>query len=346
MRSTLILAAIGAALQCLPAHAQKLPQLQFQHHDWELACDNTRTCRAAGYHAEEGDYRPVSVLLERKAGPDEPVVAELCLGDAGEDAPTPGAVTMLVDGRALGAVTLADSAGALSRVQSAALLEAVAGSGKVTWRAGDRTWALSGKGASAVLLKMDEFQGRLGTPGAAIRKGGKPEQGVLAPLAKPVVNVPPVPSGELPPLAGEQKRLLLATLRKTDGSEDCADLETIATGEEEFSYAPLDSERMLVSARCWRGAYNEGHGYWVVNRKPPFSPVLVTDSGTDYAEGFIGASHKGRGIGDCWGSNGWAWDGRRFVHTDAATTGMCREVAAGGAWNLPTLVSDVRRAGK
>ncbi len=23
--------------------------LAFTHHDWELACDNTRTCRAAGY---------------------------------------------------------------------------------------------------------------------------------------------------------------------------------------------------------------------------------------------------------------------------------------------------------
>lgn len=346
MRSTLILAAIGAAFHCLPAHAQKLPQLQFQHHDWELACDNTRTCRAAGYHAEVGDYLPVSVLLERKAGAGEPITATLQLGETRDDAPAADSLLMLVEGREVGDVVLEGGSGVLSSRQTAALLKGISGTAKVAWRAHGQIWILSGKGASAVLLKMDEFQGRLDTPGAAIRKGGRTERGVLPPLAKPVVDVPAVPTGELPPLAGEEKRLLLATLRKTGGSEDCGDLEAIATGEEEFHYAPLDGKRMLVSARCWRGAYNEGHGYWVVNRKPPFAPTMVTESGTDYAQGFIGASHKGRGIGDCWGSNGWAWDGRRFVHTDAATTGMCREIAAGGAWNLPTLVSEVRQAGK
>ena len=47
-----------------PARAQSANGLYFQHRDWEIACDNTGTCRAAGYHAEADDRR-VSVLLTR-----------------------------------------------------------------------------------------------------------------------------------------------------------------------------------------------------------------------------------------------------------------------------------------
>jgi len=33
------------------------------------------------------------------------------------------------------------------------------------------------------------------------------------------------------------------------------------------------------------------------------------------------------------------WDGHSFVHTSSSTTGMCKLVAAGGAWTLPTIVT-------
>jgi len=339
--ATILLTVFAAANPFMALQAAGLPQLSFQHHDWELACDNTRTCRAAGYHAEEGGKLPLSVLLERKAGGGQAFVARLRLGDADDGIDLPASVSMQVDGRALGSVKLdgEEAIGTLSASQAEALLRAVAGSGKVAWRAGGRSWALSGKGASAVLLKMDEFQGRIGTPGAAIRKGDRAEREALPALPAPLVEAASVPAGDLPRLGKEEERTLLATLRKTAGNEDCGDLEAIATGESAFAYAPLAQGKMLVSARCWRGAYNEGHGYWVANRKPPFSPVLVTQSGTDYYKGVIGAAHKGRGIGDCWGHDEWVWDGRRFVHTASSTTGMCRGIAAGGGWTLPTLVS-------
>lgn len=345
MRTTLSLAtAFALAATVQSALAAEPPSVRFKHNDWELACDNTRTCRAAGYHAEEGENAPVTVQLERRAGPGAPFSGRLWLGDVPDAADIPGNVMMSVDGRALGAIKLGEEepTGDLSPAQTAALLRAVAGTGKVAWRAGKRSWTLSGAGASAVLLKMDEFQGRLGTQGAAIRKGPKDDSGVLPPLPAPVVVAAKVPTSTLPALGKEDQRQLLATLRKTAGNDDCADLEAIATGEGEFSSAPLTKDKMLVSARCWRGAYNEGYGYWIANRKPPFSPVLVTQSGTDYDKGVIGAAHKGRGIGDCWGHDEWVWDGRRFVHTESGTTGMCRGIAAGGAWSLPTLVSEVR----
>jgi hypothetical protein len=53
-----------------------LPSTTFSHKDWELACDNTRTCRAAGYH-EEDDGPNATILLTRAAGPNQPVTVEL-----------------------------------------------------------------------------------------------------------------------------------------------------------------------------------------------------------------------------------------------------------------------------
>lgn len=345
MRSILILAAVvAAAIDIGPAGAAAPPHVRFSHHDWELACDNTRTCRAAGYHAQEGDYAPVSVLLERRAGPGQPFAATLRLGETNEADPDLRQVTMLVDGKALGSVAIAGDAGSgrLSGVQAEALLRAVAGSGKVAWRAGKRSWTLSGKGAAAVLLKMDEFQGRLGTRGAAVRKGDRPDDAVLPALPAPVVQLI-APTGPAPRLGQEQARTLLATLRKAGDGEQCRDLAAVDEGGNDLAYLPLTRDRMLVVARCWRGAYNEGYGYWVANRRAPFAPVLVTESGSDYDDGVITASHRGRGMGDCRGSDAWAWDGVRFVHIASGTTGMCREIMAGGAWDLPTLVTELRK---
>jgi hypothetical protein len=101
---------------------------------------------------------------------------------------------------------------------------------------------------------------------------------------------------------------------------------------------------MLFSMRCWLAAYNAGYGYWVVNDKPPWQPVLVTTDGTDFEPqtSRIMAMQKGRGPADCFSMEQWVWDGARFVHTASGTTGLCRGVTAGGPWDLPTLVTDVR----
>lgn len=66
----LLLALVAAC--SFAVQAEDLPHVDFSHHDWQLACDNTRTCRAAGYQAE-GEEPPMSVLLTREAGPRRPV---------------------------------------------------------------------------------------------------------------------------------------------------------------------------------------------------------------------------------------------------------------------------------
>ncbi len=340
--------ALFLALPCLLfSHAQaagtNLPQIKFEHKDWEIACDNTRTCRAAGYQTEEAGPS-ASVLLTRAAGPNQAVTAEVELAQSEDDSKLLDTLQMFIDKRPVGTVRLDKEKrlGSLSATQTKALLGALNKTNSIEWRAGKASWSISTMGATAVLLKMDEFQGRLGTPGALIRKGDKPEATVLPPLLRPIVHAvkPPGGADEIKLTSGEHATLLTA-LRKAMKQADC---EKLHDNTPELNAYPLSAQTMLVSTTCWMGAYNTGEGYWIANRRPPYAPRFVTDEANDYGEGVLTAFQKGRGIADCVAYKTWTWDGKNFVLTSVSTTGMCREFAPGGAWDFPTLVTDVRPA--
>lgn len=325
--------------------ADQVEPVRFSHHDWELVCDNTRTCRAAGYHAE-GDTNVVSVLLTRKAGPHQPVTGQLTLGDIddGQTQPSPSTLTLRINGIEHGPITLNwDGDGELSAGQVAELTRTLPGNSRIEFLSGDQRWRLSDRGASAVLLKMDEAQGRIDTPGALVRKGNRAESSVLPTLPVPVIEVPSLKGFTAPVFSGNERRQLIGALRKNSG-DDCDRLLEADNNDVALSIEPLDESRSLVDTDCWLAAYNGGSGFWIIRNQPPFDPVFITDSGTDYADGVIVASHKGRGFGDCWSSESWAWNGQRFVSAGASSTGMCRAVRAGGTWNLPRYVADVRTA--
>jgi hypothetical protein len=327
------------------AGASDLPSISFSHKDWELACDNTRTCRAAGYHAED-DGPNGSILLMRAAGPNQPVTVQLQLAED-EQHPAPRQLAMTVDGHDMGTVNVdaKSNIGNLSPAQVQVLLPALLKDGRIAWRAKGTTWTISTAGANAVLLKMDEFQGRLATPGALVRKGNRPETSVLPPLPAPDIQAAAVIKDSKPiTLTTAQTRDLLAVLRKTVKDGSCELVDKKSDGSDTLDVHRLTKDKLLVSHACWMAAYNSGDGYWVVDAQLPYSAVLVTTSATDYDDGVISSMQKGRGIGDCIGTATWTWDGKSFVQTSAATTGMCREISAGGTWDLPTLVSRVHKA--
>lgn len=336
--------------------AAEAPGLRFGHGNWELACDNTRTCRAAGYHAEgagdDGDKMepmPVSVLLTRPAGPNTAVKGELQIGNPGEDQetdqlPSTLNLTMRINGQPHGKVAISQGKWTvgLTPQQTQALVAALGRDSRIEWSDGKHTWRLSDKGGAAVLLKMDEFQGRIGTPGALVRKGTRDERSVLPALPAPVVRAV-APDDKIIQLPKASLANLRAALKRS--SDECQGLEEDGDTENEITVRRLGGDKLLASTLCWRGAYNQGDGYWVINAKPPYAPELVTSSASGYAEGVIDASQKGRGVGDCWAFEDWTWDGRRFVHTSEGDTGECNGIAPGGAWSLPTLVTTVRKQG-
>ncbi len=314
-----------AALLAAPAWAQTRPGMDFSHHDWQLVCDNTRTCRAAG--------------------PMQPVTGELQVG--GDEPASADDLHLLIDDRDLGALAGSDTQGRhpLSARHLAALLAALVRDSDI--QVADRTgrrWALSDQGAAAVLLKMDEYQGRLQTPGALVRKGRRAEASVLAALPLPVVVAATILPTRADDTALGQSATLRAALRATLDTDpgECDRFDTSA--DHPLQVERLDAHRLLVAAPCWMGAYNSGDAYWVVNDRPPFAPRLVTYDGTGHDAGQIIASQKGRGIGDCWGYSSWHWNGEGFVPTSSYQTGLCRG-EPGGFWELPRLVTDLRGGG-
>jgi hypothetical protein len=342
------LAFASTILTSAHAHPTAFPHIPFNHQDWELVCDNTRTCRAAGYQPDDAE-RNASILLTRRAGPAAPVQAELQLEATNES--IPNRLRMHINGHDFGKVTITGGKADLSPAQTAALLDALPKASQLAWTANGKSWAISLKGANAVLLKMDEFQGRLDTPGAIIRKGQKPESSVVPSLPVPEITAAAVDSDKAEPdlIPTKQRAALFAEIRKATPKDElnldsCEDFDKSVADPEKWSVYRLSAKQHLVSVACWAAAYNSGAGYWVVNSQPPYAPVYVTNLGTGYAHGTISSTQRGRGIGDCMSSDTWTWDGRSFVHTESLTTGMCKHVAPGGAWELPTLVVKVKDA--
>lgn len=303
------LLAIHALFAALPAIAAGQAPTTFSHFDWELACDNTRTCRAAGYQA--ADREPgVFVLLTRAAGPDQAVSAQVQLAHYDAEIGTlPVQVRMLVGRRSLGEVTLGvgSATGKLSAVQTSALLAAILGKTAVAWTDGKTDWQLSGNGANAVLLKMDEFQGRIGTPGARVRKGSKLEAEVLPALPKPVVLAAPVPAAGKdaePALTASERKLLLAELAKTTAASSCERFPEVLNGDAQLDLYRLSADKLLVGARCWIAAYNSGATFWVVNSHSPYAPQAVAADANAYDKGKLVSQQKGRGsaIAGAWPS--------------------------------------------
>jgi hypothetical protein len=193
---------------------------------------------------------------------------------------------------------------------------------------------------------MDDVQGRIGTPGALTKKGDTSESSVPAAIPAPVIRAVKVAKMQERPLTAPEivalKTKLLATLKPDDCERIQPSQDENEESEEAITLTPLGDKYAVISALCWRAAYNEGYGYWVIDNALKEDPVLVTTSGSDYGEGVISYGHKGRGLGDCWGMASWVWDGETFRKNREATTGMCRYIRLGGTWDLPTFVADVK----
>ncbi|WP_049481577.1 DUF1176 domain-containing protein [Stenotrophomonas geniculata] len=338
---------VGLLLPLAPdaGNTTATPGIEFVHHDWFLACDNTGTCRAAGYGPESADS-PLGLMLERAGGPGTPVKARLRVGEDGESAMPEGAMRLLVNDRDLGPVqdTGADEAVTLRPAQVEALLAALPGRARIEVIDNNGTrWPISDRGAAAVLLKMDETQGRIGTPGALVRRGTRAETRVPAAYAKPVI----VSAALVAPRSGDSElgsseALRDAVIATLGDSDDCPRLIEY-TGTPEMVIERLEEHHVLVQALCQMGAYNYSNGFWIARDQPPFAPQTITleAEGFSRAERTLYARYKGRGIGDCVSGSDWVWDGRRFQPSSAFSTGLCRGIP-GGHWMLPTLISEVR----
>ncbi len=307
-----------------------------ENQDWQLVCDNVRSCRAAGYSAA-GSQAPVSVLFSRAAGPGMPVYAALQLGTLDPRSAHPASVVMTVGGKPAGTIRLdRDNHADLPVPVAAALLKAVTGGGAVAFTAGKATWRLSTDGAPESLGGMDDVQGRSGRASALVRKGGLSDADVASPMA-----VPRFEAGSLgaPHLAGDDA-LAVQVLAAVHSDPGCPLLDD-GRAQAAARRWHLDANRLLVSQPCRAAADGGGDGYWLANVRPPHDARPMTYAGVDFDGSTVTARTLTAPGGDCGSKQAWTWNGYRFEPSYSSIGGLCRGVKAGGAWELPTLVSDV-----
>jgi hypothetical protein len=308
----------------------------FDGKDWQVVCDNTRTCRAAGYSAEGSDA-PVSVLVSRRSGAGMPVVVELQLGTLDPRSVHPASVVMAVGGKPAGTIRIDRNNHAdLAPPVASALLKALVGDGAATFTAGRATWRLSGDGAAGMLGKVDEIQGRVGRPSALVRKGSLSDADVAYPMAVPRFEASRVPAATL---QGDDA-LATRVVAAIPGSPDCPLLDDGAA-QAKARLWHLDANRLLVTQPCRAAAAGTVQGYWLANLRPPYEARPLTLAADDFDGSTLRARATLAAAGDCGSVQAWTWNGYRFEPTWAATGGLCRGVKAGGAWELPSLVSDV-----
>ena len=355
----LILPVIMASTAFSTMSNAAMPAVEMTHHDWQVVCDNTRTCRLAGYQSVDESTLPVSVLFTRRAGNNASATGRVKIGTAKQSSTKAllqlgrrHRISLVIDGKNLGEtkpfLTAAGDA-ELTATQVAALLDALKKPSKVEFVLRNTRWQLSDKGAAAVMLKADEVQGRVGTPSAFIRSAFIKKS---APTKSNNSVLPAKPSPQLQlviPNAGTSARNKKFSLQASQLTElvkgtiqDMQDSCPKLTDGSPWRTNRLNATQVLIQHSCWLSAYNSGTGMWVINDRPPYDPVLVTTNATEYAAGKISSIQKGRGLGDCLSRKDWVWTGQRFVKSYEGTTGLCRMVEIGGAWQLPTFVAEVK----
>ena len=315
------------------------------YQDWDLVCDNTGTCRMAGYQ-EKGDD-PVSILFTRAAGENAAVEGKFTIspfGEADRDVQVGQDIEIWLNGKSLGKVKHIsdDEPDKLTEEQTKALLSGLKKESEIRLTYGKTTLKVSDKGAAAAMLKMDEFQQRLNTPSALIRQGQE-KHAVLAPKVKPKIDAVSVNNRKTIELKHGEKQFnhVLALLRKAhDGCVD-EDLES-----QDITLYPLTQNKVLAEALCARAAYQYTNYYAVLDDKLSKVEQVLADqyneAGYDEKQGyaFVRGIYKGRVIGDCWNSEDAVWNGKIFIRTSEWTTGSCKGFT-GGAWQLPIFVSDI-----
>lgn len=315
------------------------------YQDWDLVCDNTGTCRMAGYQDESSD--PVSILFTRAAGENAAVEGKFTIlpfGEADRDIQVGQDIEIWLNGKSLGKVKhISDDApDKLTEEQTKALLSGLKKESEIRLTYGKTTLKVSDKGAAAAMLKMDEFQQRLNTPSALIRQGQE-KHAVLAPKAESKIDAVSVNNRKTIELKRGEKQFnhVLALLRKAhDGCVD-EDLES-----QDITLYPLTQNKVLAEALCARAAYQYTNYYAVLDDKLSKVEQVLADqyneAGYDEKQGyaFVRGIYKGRVIGDCWNSEDAVWNGKIFIRTSEWTTGSCKGFT-GGAWQLPIFVSDI-----
>ena len=318
------------ALIMLAAAAASGPKLGDLHtfKDWIVGCDNTATCQANALMPENADGDdPLMLVLTRDGDANAPA---LLLLDAPDKTPPGTRLTVTIDGKAVASVVSGKDA-EIKLPLTRAQLHALDAGQRLAF--GGRSATLAG--LSAAMLYIDDRQHRTGTIGALKAVGPRPDSTVPPPPAAPVIRTPA--SDSRPP-----RTLSVAQATRLIGP----DAVNCPAADHDGKVAPeayrLDAGHslVLVPLPCGNGAYNFFTNVYVLDEaghvqpaKFDFNPGMgeandpapnLTNGDWDPKARTLSSYEKGRGLGDCGGTETYAWDGTRFRLTEATMMGECR----------------------
>ncbi len=330
MRTTLIALVVTLGLAG-GAHAAGVKQVK----DWLGVCANTRACSAFGF-APEADENGGYLIVQRDGGPAAAARITIVF-DAGDKQPA-ATWTLKLDGRPIPGVGALHAEGSESgartvltgRAASSLIAALRNGQSLEVWAADKSQVEISLAGSAAILLWVDDQQGRLDTVTALARPGSKPASAAPPPAPVPLIRAAaPVDQKGLP------KR---APKGMTKDIEDC-DLDPSQTPDD--IVARLAPGVVLWGPQCGMGAYNEVSVFFLGDEharnlkrlsfpEPPGAGQagddILINASFDPKTQTMAMFSKARGIGDCGQSNDWVWNGKAFVVTSEATMPACRGV--------------------
>lgn len=320
--------------------------------DWQVGCDNARSCRAYGFPSN-GATAGFSLRIDRGGdGVAEPrlfVSIDLDMAPRGHGeariATEAGPLATLTIGEGL---RLAD--GIYEIVDRSAVRAVLNAARQARWlriqfeprpEGADRDLPeISLDGASAALLWMDERQRRIGTETALVRPGSRPASAVPSPPPLPMKPAArPASGGSVPATLPRAALRAFAALPGGACNQD-------DDAREDPVIVRLAPRLLLVAIGCWRGAYNFSRAYFLLEegQSPRISPArfprpgdvpreqgqdaapdnILVNAEFDPLTGTITHFAKGRGIGDCGEAGTWQWDGRAFQPVARTIMPVCR----------------------
>lgn len=343
------------SLFCLPTWATE--GFHFEHKDWEIACDNTGTCRMVGYGWHDISYHspepsePVSILFIREAG-NKPIEGfiKIQYERIAHDNARIEDPSLWLNGKTLGKlVWQEEEIYKLTSSQTETLLRVLTGVPEIEVRGklygDDKRWFISSTGSTAVMKKMDEFQQRIDTP-SALAETGKSDHPVLQVQLMPqIIKVDPTQDNQAEKFKATQETIraddpryarLLKLMQQYTNEEECFSLGMEGNVIKLNHFSP---KYKLIGSVCANGPYEPSLFYMLTDLAEKnvfwYSPDYAV-----YEDGKLLGSYKLNDLGDCRLMGEAIWNGKTFVKSLQMSTGQCRGFA-GGAWELPTFVSAV-----
>ena len=306
--------------------AAEFEPLEFIQKDWMLACDNTGTCKMAGYQSDESDNF-VSVMFERKIG--EGLKGRFAAYSENLIVGKDDVCELYING-----VKKADVKFSIYRVSELgeqaenALLEALFDSRKIEFKLGKVVWRLSNAGYNEVLLRMNTHQG--------YTKSGV----FLKPAPKPIIKAAKVVD-EFRIISDNEPefRRIYKLLQSVSDANECKALFDDGL-HSEITVNRLTDELFVVTSLCMADSYNFSSLTILMDANLKEVRRNLGSDFNGYDGGVLSLQHKIREAGDCWRYKEAVWDGKEFKLSKEGTTGLCKGFTD-GVWQMDTFVSEV-----